>query len=1175
MIRKIILPALIFLANISFAQNEVELVIPTGHTSQIQNICINQEATMVASTQNTEEIIVWNYLTGDKERVLKYHSSRVNDLLIDQNHLISGGDDSLVIIWNMLSKEIIATLNLEEPVFALLRETNRKLIVVGEQGKLLRWDYRNDIRSDSVQLSGKVSAASLSVDAERLIIATKDSVYTIEQNHFSSKVQVTTSGGEINSILTKSGQIFLGNGKGELITMDTSLIEQERTKIFDFRLYHIEESSAVDELILTGRAKNTHLKIFNTETKTISALPLDLGPTSLLSDRGIRTIKCTSSGLLLVPNYIFGISSFQLPDFKSEKILNGLSFPINDMAIDNNERTLAIASSDDQISLHDLSGVKPVKIIDGHDGGVSSLAFHPTDSLLASVGFDNKLKVWSVATGELTHSYDVRGKYVTTPIKFNVSGQYLIQKTDPDYFELYNLDKTKSKKLKIKDGIDYKFAQNGQLLIFRTRDGFLTYNAISFNLISKFDFPKTLSFDVRGKTIVVLTSQEVIYYDLNFKEKTRLKTPAFYDEIYLHPNEASAFATITSVQSGSSFRDYSLKYLKETKSEFQSLGGHQGFISNVKFLKKGRFIFSASKDGQIIIRDFADSSKMIASFIPLKNGEWVVLNPSGIYDASRSAYNSMHYARGKEIFDLAQLKDLYYEPKLLSRVLEYTIDPLPLRKSLSDLPSNPEVEIKHPEINGGILGLKVKNTGGGLSYVVIKINGKEVLRELKQDVSSTDSSSVTLEYPITGHPFIKTKDLNKVTVKAYNGDGSMSSPEKKLFVFGKSEEEENRRKPKLFSLMVGTDDYPGEALDLTYAGKDANDFADAMQIVGTNYYGEENTQIKSLNTRLADRANWPTKENIRRELERIEKEATAQDVLVVYLSGHGTNYGEDSKDFYYLTAEATGNMKDEENRKKATISSRELTEWIKRIPTLQQVLIVDACHSGKLTSTLERVESLKSSQIKALEQMKDRTGLYILAGSESDAVSYESSLYEQGLLTYSLLFGMKGATQDQNGNIDIIDLFQFVSKKVPELASEIGQIQMPEIKIPTESETFSIGNMRLEDQEKIVIIESKPIFIQSSFQEMEMYNDPILLGSKIDQLLLEESTEKSRKLVFLDKKTYPGGYTIRGRYQVMENEIKAEVKLYKGNMKIKDFTLRETNSKILAERIIEKVLDNL
>jgi hypothetical protein len=58
--------------------------------------------------------------------------------------------------------------------------------------------------------------------------------------------------------------------------------------------------------------------------------------------------------------------------------------------------------------------------------------------------------------------------------------------------------------------------------------------------------------------------------------------------------------------------------------------------------------------------------------------------------------------------------------------------------------------------------------------------------------------------------------------------------------------------------------------------------------------------------------------------------------------------------------------------------------------------------------------------------------------------AYETSVYGQGLLTYSLLFGMKSGTALQNSSyVDVDALFQFSADKVKDLAKGIGGIQEP------------------------------------------------------------------------------------------------------------------------------------
>ena len=91
------------------------------------------------------------------------------------------------------------------------------------------------------------------------------------------------------------------------------------------------------------------------------------------------------------------------------------------------------------------------------------------------------------------------------------------------------------------------------------------------------------------------------------------------------------------------------------------------------------------------------------------------------------------------------------------------------------------------------------------------------------------------------------------------------------------------------------------------------------------------------------------------------------------------------------------------------------------MPALKQVLIIDACASGRVVENLMAQKDISSSTIRALERMKDRTGMHIITGCTADAVSYEASRFGQGLLTYSLLEGIKGTALRNDRFVDIID----------------------------------------------------------------------------------------------------------------------------------------------------------
>jgi hypothetical protein len=241
-------------------------------------------------------------------------------------------------------------------------------------------------------------------------------------------------------------------------------------------------------------------------------------------------------------------------------------------------------------------------------------------------------------------------------------------------------------------------------------------------------------------------------------------------------------------------------------------------------------------------------------------------------------------------------------------------------------------------------------------------------------------------------------------------------------------------------------------------------------------------------------------------------------------------------------------------------------------------LIIDACASGKLVDNLAEKRDISSSVIKAMERMKDRTGLHIITGSAADAVSYEASRYGQGLLTYSILAGMRGLALKDNKSVDINLLMQHAREMVPKLAEGIGGIQEPRIFSPKGAESFDIGI--LDDVEKSIIplAQVKMIFVNSVFMDVSELSDHLGLAELVDEKLSEISENKSNnRLIFWNVKTYPGANKVSGTYTLNGENIEVTFKILQDKNTIKSFTKQGTKSKLnlLIDEIMKAVFESM
>lgn len=750
-------------------------------------------------------------------------------------------------------------------------------------------------------------------------------------------------------------------------------------------------------------------------------------------------------------------------------------------------------------------------------------------------------------------------------------------------------------------GRDYYFNPEKEQIAYGTYDR--SVKVIDFNrkkLFSEVDSSLRINaFSLDGGIFLLSDDQRTRFYETDhftfIDSLPRFNPKGWHEQV--HKIQASRNLVYVSMDEGTVVRDIALKQNVDTLKtwNYQSIalspagnflaagygGGsitffdlkkktsrkiiaHDAIVNALDFSPDGRIMISVGGDGLIKFWDTA--TQTIVAQLLFYGNDWVAVNQDGLFDGSPGGMAKLFFINGLQTIELNQLKDRFYEPGLLSKVLGINKEQLRKSQGLRNIQMFPKIDVSLPD-EKGVLTANISNQGGGIGRVKIFINGKEAMADARGAASSSSKDKITVSLSLPGHPFLKPNEVNVIEVKAFNEDEYLESPAKKVYYLAPGE---SQASINLFAVVMGTSDYNGTQLDLRYAAKDAEQFGFALSETSTKLFGKEHVHIELMTTGTKEK--WPTKSNIKKAFVNFSKQAKPNDILIVYLAGHGLNYGSEESDFYYLTAEAqSGNLQDPVVRGEVAISSHEFTEYIKMVPALKQIMILDACHSGKFAEDMLAKREVKSAgEIRALERMKDRTGMYILSGSAADAVSYEASSFGQGLLTYSLLMGIKGAALRDKQYLDVMGLFQYSVDVVPQLAQNIGGIQKPELRVPYAAESFDIGILDEEINRKIILPTPKPVFIRSVFQDEDTFGDPLGLSDQLDEML-KSSPDNSEKttIIFIDATKYSDGFALRGRYKKTGDLYEVTFKLLKGDKAVKDFHTDGKSAEELTKKIIK------
>jgi hypothetical protein len=589
-------------------------------------------------------------------------------------------------------------------------------------------------------------------------------------------------------------------------------------------------------------------------------------------------------------------------------------------------------------------------------------------------------------------------------------------------------------------------------------------------------------------------------------------------------------------------------------------------IESIQLIDDDKYLIAYTTNNSAIFYDLSNN-KQLLSFSIFDNdpAKWVHMHESGLFDASPEAMEMMYWTKGSEVIEFQQLKDRYWLPGLWEKVLNG--EELPDVRDMQNLMLQPKVELG--KVNNGSLPITLTKREGGYGKVAIFINGKEVVNDARGNDLDTTQQTQIINYSIIDHPYLKNGD-NVITVKASSADGFIQGRGVTVETFVEESEQE---KPEFYGVVIGVGAYANSKINLKYTVQDAEAISKSIEMGANNLFGEDKTHVYTI---TSSNETPPTKNNIKSVFNEIAEKAKAEDVIVVYLSGHGIAWGGSEGDFYFLTSDATAANKntyaDKTIRDARTISTNEWVEWLKGIPALKQVMIIDACGSGKAVDNLVASRDVEGSQIKAIDRMKDRTGMFILSGCTADAVSYEASQYGQGLLTYAILQAMKGAALEENRFVDVETIFTHAQETVPTLAKGIGGIQKPQLLAP-KGGSFDIGIMEDKDKAAVPLSEPKKVFVRSVLVDKKKFRDVLEISKKLnEELSLLSSTGEDVSIVFFDANEYGNGCQITGGYSGNEANIELDMTIVCGEEEVQH-QLAATNVNELVRKIIEVVTD--
>ena len=351
----------------------------------------------------------------------------------------------------------------------------------------------------------------------------------------------------------------------------------------------------------------------------------------------------------------------------------------------------------------------------------------------------------------------------------------------------------------------------------------------------------------------------------------------------------------------------------------------------------------------------------------------------GRFDGSEEAMDNFSWLANEEDIPLDSFSENYYEPGLLSNVLQnqdYLNSNPNMVKNGITLPPKVTLQIAEQQAKGDSVALQldVYDRGGGIDKIHIYQNGK-ILSNDNVVVAQQSLQENVAEHRVLTLNITPRAGKNTLKVVASN-DMGIENSSTELSFDGKTKAYASSLKV----LTIGIDQYSDARLNLDYSVSDADSIGQAIKnsskvAASVNLYNENATKPKIL-----------------AELKELSQ-GVQQDVLVIYFAGHGLALG---KEWYFLPYETK--MQPTLEQIAATgITATELSDIFKNSKIQHILLMVDSCYSG---AGLDAFSKLQNGQRYFTRQLSRLLGITVMTAAAKDQKSFELESLGHGLFTY-------------------------------------------------------------------------------------------------------------------------------------------------------------------------------
>lgn len=1019
-----------------------EIYIETGHSSWVAAVSFSPDGRILASGGWDNAIKLWDVNTGRELLTLTGHAGAVTCIAFSANGkiLASGSMDKTVKLWDVATAKESRMLSGHTGVVQTVSfsRDEKTLLSITQNGTAKRWDV---ISGKELETIAEYKNPTLLSPDGKSFATTSDN--TIELWDLESRKRLQTFNGHAELV---SSVVFSADGKTLASSSRDKTVKlwniQSGKELRTFR-GHMHFVMAVafspDGKILASGGFDRTVKLWDVETgKELRAL---VGYSSI-----IQTVTASPTGkFLAVSNQDKTIKIWDLESKTVVRILAGHSENVISVAFSPDEKILASGSRDDTIKLWGVESGKELRTLSGHSEDVASVAFSPNGKILASGCADYRIKLWNVDTGkELQtlsgHSSSYLSGVGVSSVVFSPDGKILASGSFDKTVKLWDVETGKELQTLSGEGeyvYSVSFSPDGKKLASANLDG-----TIKLWDVRSGEKLRTLTGHSEGLSAVLFSPDKKTLFSGSSDNTIKLWNVESGALLRTFNGHNAAINSITFIKNGkiliSGSADGNIKL-------WNIADGHE--LCSLINLDDNNWVV-ATLDGRFDTNQLENPKGLHwimpdALFTPLSFEVFIrdYFEPRLLPRLLKCTEDENCEREFKPVRDLSSLNRT--QPLIAIKGIKKTASPdmVEITVETENVRGKFQKGANKKALESGVYDVRLFRDGQLVGHSTSDENLNKTFRiyqdfteELKvwRETNKIDlkNDKKTFSFRVKLPTNAEKKSI-EFSAYAFNDDRVKSETSRQTFIIPKDAAWQPKPR-KAYVIAFGVNKYENAEWNLQFAGNDARamhemfsaklrerkEFSEVVEIPLIS--DDETVDGKTIEKRDA------TKSNVRTVLDLLSgkmisaeilqslkkaigvstlakiKPANPDDLVLISFSSHG--YA-DRNDIFYILPTDIG----KDSRKKVpedllqhSISSDELSLWLRDVDAGETVMIIDACHAASAVEGKDFKPAPMGSR--GLGQLAFDKGMKILAATQAANIAIESGgTIGHGLLTYALL----------------------------------------------------------------------------------------------------------------------------------------------------------------------------